>query len=270
MAQTHLLIGAGKMGGALLKGWLDSGLVARRHLCILDPNPGTEAVFAIEKGAKHLQTPQDIPKTVRTVLLAVKPQMFEELGTGLGESLSEKATIISILAGTSLRSLRQQLGERTVIRAMPNTPALIGAGISAVFADPTVDEKKIERAEALLAASGKVVRVDSEAALNAVTAVSGSGPAYLFHLVETLEAAARDSGLPKDIAAQLARETVIGAAKLLESSDETPSTLRKNVTSPNGTTQAALDVLMSENGLSRLMMLTVRAAFARAKALSGD
>jgi len=269
MAQTHLLIGAGKMGGALLKGWLEAGLVTRRNLCILDPNPGTEAVYAIEKGAKHLQIPQDIPKSVRTVLLGIKPQMFEDLGPELGENLPEQAVIISILAGTSLRTLRKYLGERTIIRVMPNTPAAIGAGISAIFADPAVAEEHLDLTETLLAAGGKVVRVESEAALNAVTAVSGSGPAYVFHLVETLEAAARDVGLPKEIAAQLARETIIGSAKLLEGSSETPAVLRKNVTSPNGTTQAALDELMSENGLSRLMTQAVRAAFARAKELAG-
>ena len=128
--------------------------------------------------------------------------------------------------------------------------------------------QKIEEAKSILTPGGKVVQVDSEVALNAVTAVSGSGPAYVFHLVEALEAGARDLGLPKDVSAQLARETIIGSAKLLESSNDSPETLRKNVTSPNGTTQAALDVLMGEDGgLSKMMIATVRAAFARAKKL---
>jgi len=151
---------------------------------------------------------------------------------------------------------------------MPNTPAAIGAGISAIFVDPGISPERIEVVENLLKPGGEVVRVDSEAALNAVTAVSGSGPAYIFHLVEALEAGARDLGLPADVAKKLARETVIGSAKLLEKSDETPEVLRKNVTSPNGTTQAALDVLMGEDGgLSKMMIATVRAAFARAKEL---
>jgi len=151
---------------------------------------------------------------------------------------------------------------------MPNTPAAIGAGISAIYDAPNVDSKKVAEAEALLKAGGDVVRVDSEAALNAVTAISGSGPAYIFHLVEALEAGARDLGLPDDVAKKLARKTVIGSAKLLDNSKETPETLRKNVTSPNGTTQAALDVLMGEDGgLSKMMIATVRAAFARAKEL---
>jgi len=255
MAQTVLVVGAGKMGGALLKGWLDTGFMTARNICILDPNPGTEAIYAIEKGAKHLQIPQETPPSVRTVLLAIKPQLFAELGQDLGESTPEDATVISILAGTSLRTLRNHFETQTVIRTMPNTPAAIGAGISAVFAD-------------LLKAGGEVVRVDSENALNAVTAVSGSGPAYVFRLVETLEAAARDVGLPPEIAAQLAKETIIGAAKLMEESSETPAILRKNVTSPNGTPQAALDKLMAENGLSTLMTAAVRAAFARAKELA--
>ena len=270
MAVTHLLVGAGKMGGALLSGWLESGLVAPRRLAILDPAPGPQAIYAIERGAKHITNVQDIPKSVQMVLLAIKPQMFASFGPELGAVLPPNATIISILAGTSLRRLNEAFDGRVVIRAMPNTPAAIGAGISAIYADPNLPMKKIDEVETLLKPGGEVVRVDSEAALNAVTAVSGSGPAYIFHLVEALEAGARDLGLPQDVAAKLARETVIGSAKLLDSSDETPETLRKNVTSPNGTTQAALDVLMGEDGgLSRMMIMTVRAAFARAKELSG-
>ena len=270
MAVTHLLIGAGKMGGALLNGWLEDGIVSPRKLAILDPSPGAQAVFAIERGAKHITRLQDIPKSVQTVLLAIKPQLFAEIGKDLGAALPVNTLIVSILAGTSLRRLDEAFDGRVVIRAMPNTPAAIGAGISAIYVDPNVAAEKIEAAEALLKPGGEVVRVDSEAALNAVTAVSGSGPAYVFHLVEALEAGARDLGLPKDVAAKLARQTVIGAAKLLDESDEQPETLRKNVTSPNGTTQAALDVLMGEDGgLSRMMILTARAAFARAKELSG-
>lgn len=270
MATTHLLVGAGKMGGALLTGWLESGLVTPRKLAILDPTPGAQAVYAIERGAKHITRVQDIPKSTQTVLLAIKPQMFDRMGEGLSAALPVNAMIVSILAGTSLRRLNAAFGGRVVIRAMPNTPAAIGAGISAVYADSNLPPERIEEAENLLQPGGDVVRVESEAALNAVTAISGSGPAYVFHLVEALEAGARDLGLPAGIAAQLARQTVIGSAKLLESSDDTPATLRKNVTSPNGTTQAALDVLMGEDGgLSKMMIATARAAFARAKQLAG-
>ena len=268
MAATHLLIGAGKMGGALLSGWLKAGLVTPRKLAILDPAPGPQAIFAIERGAKHITQVDDIPKSVQTVLLAVKPQLFSSLGPELGAALPLNAIIVSILAGTSLRQLDQVFDGRVVIRTMPNTPAAIGAGICAIYADPNVSSVKIDEVENLLKPGGKVVRVESEAALNAVTAISGSGPAYVFHLVEALEAGARDLGLPQDVAAKLARETIIGSSKLLSSSEESPETLRKNVTSPNGTTQAALDVLMGEDGgLSKLMITTVRAAFARAKKL---
>lgn len=270
MAVTHLIIGAGKMGGALMTGWLDAESVRYRNIAILDPNPGTQAVYAIEKGAKHLNTLKDIPSSVRTVLLAIKPQMFDAVGPDLGQYLPKKAVVVSILAGTSLASLRGHLAPRTVIRAMPNTPSAIGAGISAIFTDPTLDEADILRAETLLLPGGEVVRVDSEAALNAVTAVSGSGPAYVFYMVEALEAAARDVGLPDEVAAKLARATISGAAKLLDADDTTPGELRRNVTSPNGTTQAALDELMSETGLTPLMMRTVRAAFKRAKELSAN
>lgn len=268
MAATHLLVGAGKMGGALLAGWLESGLIAPRKIMILDPAPGPQAIYAIERGAKHIVSTEDIPKSIQTVLLAIKPQLFEKIGDKIGSHLSPKTKIISILAGTSLRKLDKAFGGRVVIRAMPNTPAAIGAGISAIFADPKVAEKTLIDVENLLKPGGDVVRVDSEAALNAVTAISGSGPAYVFHLVEALEAGAKDLGLPADVATRLARQTVIGSAKLLESSNDTPETLRRNVTSPNGTTQAALDVLMAEAGLSKLIMNTVRAAFARAKELS--
>ena len=270
MAATHLLVGAGKMGGALLSGWLEAGLITPRKLVILDPNPGPQAVFAIERGAKHITKAQDIPKSVRLVLLAIKPQMFDRLGPALGVALSPKAVIASILAGTSLRTLNAAFGGRHVVRAMPNTPAAIGAGVSAIFADPGLPKEVLADVETLLKPGGEVVYVESEAALNAVTAISGSGPAYVFHLVEALEVGAVDLGLPEDVAAKLARETIIGAAKLLESSEESPAVLRKNVTSPNGTTQAALDVLMGEDGgLSKMMIATVRAAFARAKDLSG-
>lgn len=270
MAATHLLVGAGKMGGALLSGWLEAGLIPPRKLVIFDPTPGPQAIFAIERGAKHITVAQDIPDSVKTVILAVKPQMFERLGTELATSLTPKAVIISILAGTSLRTLNEAFDGRVVVRAMPNTPASIGAGISAIFADPALSKETLDETEALLKPGGEVVYVDSETALNAVTAISGSGPAYVFHLVEALEVGALDLGLSKEVAAKLARQTIIGAAKLLEGSDEGPDVLRKNVTSPNGTTQAALDVLMGEDGgLSKMMITTVRAAFARAKDLAG-
>ncbi len=268
MAATHLIIGAGKMGGSLLSGWLDAGIISPKSLMILDPNPAQDAQSAIQQGAIHITKPSDISKHTTTVLLAIKPQMIEDIGPQIAPYLPNSALIISILAGTSIEVLDGIFSPRPIIRAMPNTPAAIGAGITAITGKTAQDEKHLDTAESLLSASGGVYRVETETLINAVTAVSGSGPAYIFHLCEALEAAALKVGLNENLAPKFARQTIIGAAKLLEQSDLPPSDLRRNVTSPNGTTQAALDELMSENGLTQLMIKTVRAAFIRAKELA--
>ena len=176
--------------------------------------------------------------------------------------------IISILAGTSLASLQDTFKAQSLIRAMPNTPAAIGKGITAYTKGPNVSEAQTKMTETLLAAGGKVHHVPNEHLIDVVTAVSGSGPAYIFHMAEALEAAAIKIGLPEALAPDFARQTIIGAAGLLESSDDTSAQLRQNVTSPNGTTQAALDVLMGMEGLPPLMRDTVQAALRRAKELA--
>jgi len=176
--------------------------------------------------------------------------------------------VISILAGTSLSGLQDVFAEQSLIRAMPNTPAAIGKGITAYTKGPNVSEEQTKMTERLLEAGGKVYQVANENLIDVVTAVSGSGPAYVFHMVEALEAAALKIGLPEDMAPDFARQTIIGAAGLLESSELTASQLRQNVTSPNGTTQAALDVFMGLEGLPTLMRETVKAAFKRAKDLA--
>jgi len=158
MAVSHLLVGAGKMGGALLAGWLESGIVSPRKIGVFDPSPGPQAVFAIERGAKHFTRLQDIPKSVQTVVLAIKPQLFDRVGSDLAASLQPNVTIISILAGTSLRRLDSAFDGRVVIRAMPNTPAAIGAGISAIYVDPNIPPEKIDIAETLLKPGGEVVK----------------------------------------------------------------------------------------------------------------
>jgi len=270
MAVTHLIIGAGKMGGSLLSGWLEAGIITPQSLAISDPNPGEQAQDAIKKGALHVENPSDIPASIEVVLLGIKPQMVKTIGAQIAPHIPEGALIISILAGTPLGVLAEIFGERPIVRAMPNTPAAIGAGITAITGKPGQDAAYLKTAEALLAASGAVHRVESEALINAVTAVSGSGPAYIFHLCEAMEAAAVKVGLDESLAPEFARQTIIGAAKLLEQSDLPPSQLRKNVTSPNGTTQAALDELMSIEGLTPLMIKTVRAAFNRAKELAKE
>ena len=270
MAVTHLIIGAGKMGGSLISGWLEAGIVDAKSLAIIDPYPGQAAKTAIKNGALHVDESAKIPATITTILLAIKPQMVEEIGPKIAAHIPKEALLISILAGTSLATLEKIFGKRPLIRAMPNTPAALGAGITAITPKMRQDEIHLITAETLLSASGMVRRVDNEMLINAVTAVSGSGPAYIFYFCEALESAALKTGLNETQAAEFARQTIIGAAKLLEQSDLPPAELRKNVTSPNGTTQAALDELMDENGLTPLMLRTVRAAFNRAKALSKD
>ncbi len=268
MGQTHLIVGAGNMGGALLSSWLKSSLINPKNVAILDPSPGVEAVYAIERGAKHLGSVEDIPKNINTVLLSIKPQLFPEIRRQLVDVLNDDTLILSIMAGVSLKALDATFHKADVVRAMPNMPAAIGQGITAYVANATMDKTVIKRAEALLAASGKVIRVDTDDQINAVTAVSGSGPAYLFHLCETLANAGKAVGLSPETAAKLARETIIGASALMADSDKSPTDLREAVTSPGGTTQAALDVLMDNEGQEQLMRKAVKAAFERARELS--
>lgn len=258
------------MGGALLEGWIASKAISPTQLIILDPNPGQAAQDAIGKGALHLENPSNKLKSIKYLLLAIKPQMFSKLGPTIAEELSKDALIISILAGTSLASLQDVFKDQSLIRAMPNTPAAIGKGITAYTKGSNVSAEQTQVTETLLAAGGKVHHVANEHLIDVVTAVSGSGPAYVFHMTEALEAAAVKIGLPEDLAPDFARQTIIGAAGLLESSNETATQLRKNVTSPNGTTQAALDVLMGLEGLPSLMRETVQAALRRAKELAED
>ena len=265
---THIVVGAGKMGGALLDGWIASKVIAPKNLIILDPNPGEAAQKAIDAGALHLTIPDKSLKTIKYLLLAIKPQMFAKLGPSIAKHLPKDALVISILAGTSLSGLQDVFAEQSLIRAMPNTPAAIGKGITAYTKGPNVSEEQTKMTERLLEAGGKVYQVANENLIDVVTAVSGSGPAYVFHMVEALEAAALKIGLPEDMAPDFARQTIIGAAGLLESSELTASQLRQNVTSPNGTTQAALDVFMGLEGLPTLMRETVKAAFKRAKDLA--
>jgi len=255
------------MGGALLTGWLKSGIITPKELIILDPHPGEAAQKAIEKGALHLKKPTKDLKSIKYLLLSIKPQMFKSLAPLIAKHLHINAVIISILAGTSLNTLQNAFEKQAIIRAMPNTPAAIGKGITAYTVGSGVSAQHIKMTERLLAAGGKVHEVANENLIDVVTAVSGSGPAYVFHLVEALEAAAINIGMPIDLAPDFARHTIIGSASLLETSAESAAKLRLNVTSPNGTTQAALDVLMGAEGLPVLMRETVQAALKRAKEL---
>ena len=257
------------MGGALLSGWMDASLIGPKNLAVLDPTPGAEAVYAIERGARHLGDVNDIPRAVSTVLLSVKPQTFAAIADTLAAHIPPTALVMSIMAGVPLARLEQAFPTQHIIRAMPNTPAAVGRGVMAFVAGASVTEDVLVRAKPLLEASGDVFQLQSDAQIDAVTAISGSGPAYIFHLVEALEASARALGLPSELAGPIARSTVTGSSALLDASERSASTLREAVTSPGGTTQAALSVLMGETGLEDLMRRATRAAMDRAGELSG-
>jgi pyrroline-5-carboxylate reductase len=258
------LIGAGKMGLALAKGWIAGGLPPRA-LTLVDPQPAAAATeFATEHGAVISGKLGASPKVL---VLAVKPQIAGTVMADLQPFVTGDTLAISIAAGISIGSLAAGLGTKRVIRTMPNTPAQLGKGMTGAVAGPGVQSGDRETADALLAAAGEVVWFDEEWAIDAVTSVSGSGPAYVFHLVEALAAAGERQGLSAEQAMLLARQTIIGAAALLEADPTPASKLRENVTSPNGTTAAALAVLMAPDGLSALIDRAVAAARRRSEEL---
>ena len=261
-ARGLVLLGCGQMGSAMLAGWLAQGLPAG-SVWVIDPRPSDWLV------GTGVQINQPLPDSPAIVLIAVKPQMMAEAlptlrGMGNGQTL-----FLSVAAGTTISYYEQVLGADTpIVRAMPNTPAAIGRGITAITGNAKADEAHLALAEALLSAVGQVVRLEGEHQMDAVTAVSGSGPAYVFHLIETLAAAGEAEGLPATLALQLARATIAGAGALAEASAEPPTQLRINVTSPAGTTAAALAVLMdNEAGFAPLLKKAVKAAADRGREL---
>lgn len=260
-----VLLGCGKMGSAMLAGWLRQGLPASA-VWVIDPKP-SDWLQRLSSGGLHLNA--DLPPSPEIVLVAVKPQTMSEALPGL-KALGGGATLVlSIAAGTPIRAFEAALGDGTpVIRAMPNTPAAIGRGITAITGNAKATEAHLALAEALLSAVGQVVRLAAEAQMDAVTAVSGSGPAYVFHLIETLAAAGEAEGLPAELSMRLAKATVAGAGALAEAAEEDPRRLRVNVTSPGGTTAAALEVLMDEaTGFPALLRKAVHAAAERGREL---
>ena len=264
-----VLMGAGKMGGALLSGWLDKGL-SPAQVYVLDPAPSPEIgqIVTVRNIALNAPVHDIAAAKPAVVLIAVKPQAMGEVLPGLALLTAPETLFISIAAGTSLHRLKELLGaEVHAVRAMPNTPAAIGRGITIACANDRVTQQQRDIAGALLAAVGEVGWVESEAQIDAVTAISGSGPAYVFYMVECLAAAGEALGLDPAMAMKLARETVSGSGEMLHRSPETASQLRANVTSPGGTTAAALDVLMGEGGLSPLMLRAALAARDRAREL---
>jgi pyrroline-5-carboxylate reductase len=262
---TIALAGAGKMGGAMLTGWLAGGLDAKR-VVVIEPQLSPEITALAARGIRLNPAAKDTGE-VDTLVVAVKPQSFREAGATFRPFIGASTLVVSIMAGTPIATLEAVCGG-SVVRAMPNTPAAIGRGVTVAVAAKRVSAAQRAIADALLRATGGVVWVDKESLLDAVTAVSGSGPAFVFLLAEDLARAGVAAGLPAELAGKLARETVAGSGELLHRSELTPATLRQNVTSPGGTTAAALDVLMGPNGLQPLLTRAVAAATQRSKDLA--
>lgn len=262
-----VLLGAGKMGSAMLDGWLNRGLDPHR-LTVIEPQPA-DGIKALTRRGVALN-PAGKAAPANAVVIAVKPQSAPEAIEALVPFVGKTTLAVSIMAGRPLRFLEQALPQGTaVVRSMPNTPAAIGRGITVACPNAKVTPRQRKLASDLLAAIGKVEWVGDEALLDAVTAVSGSGPAYVFLLTEALAQAGIAAGLPKTLAMQLARETVSGSGELLNRSPLDAAILRQNVTSPGGTTAAALALLMGERGLAELMERAVAAATARSRELAG-
>ncbi|HET8729332.1 MAG TPA: pyrroline-5-carboxylate reductase [Alphaproteobacteria bacterium] len=265
MTHTVLLVGCGKMGGALLDGWLKAGTVARVH--VVEPGgaslPADPAVHRVA-GADDL--PADLSPDA--VVLAVKPQAMDQVAPAYAR-FADRSVFLSIAAGKTIAYFADRLGEgAAIVRAMPNTPAAIGKGVTVLAASMGVTPQQRALCDRLMRAAGTVDWVEDEGLLDAVTALSGGGPAYVFLLIESLAKAGAASGLPADLAMRLARRTVIGAGALAEASDDPAETLRRNVTSPNGTTQAALEVLMAEDAIQPLFDRAIAAAARRSRELA--
>jgi pyrroline-5-carboxylate reductase len=260
-----VLAGAGKMGGAMLSGWLAQGLDAR-HLGVIEPHPSDEISALAARGIRLNPSPKEIGAAA-TLVVALKPQMFREAGLMLKSFAGSSTLVVSIMAGATIASIEAVCGGM-VVRAMPNTPAAIGRGITVAVAANQVSPAQRAVADALLRATGSVEWIDDEGLMDAVTAVSGSGPAYVFLLAEELARAGVEAGLPPALATKLARETVSGSGELLHRSELASATLRQNVTSPGGTTAAALEVLMAKDGMQPLLTRAVAAATRRSRELA--
>ncbi len=261
-----VLAGAGKMGGAMLTGWLAQGCDPAR-IVVIEPMPSAEIGALAARGVR-LNPPAETVGTAAALVIAVKPQVFREVAPGLRPYVGADTLVVSVMAGITKATIATVCGGR-VVRTIPNTPAAIGRGIIAAAPDTNVTADQRAFADALLRATGAVEWIDDEGLIDAITAVSGSGPAYVFLLAEVMAEAGVAAGLPADLAMRLARATVAGSGELLHRSDLDAATLRQNVTSPNGTTAAALAVLMADDGLPPLMTRAVAAATKRSRELAG-
>ncbi|HEY5166968.1 MAG TPA: pyrroline-5-carboxylate reductase [Pseudolabrys sp.] len=262
-----VLLGAGKMGGAMLDGWLARGLSPKK-LVVIDPQPGKSVKALTRRGLKL--NPKGKAAAAAAIVIAVKPQTAPAAVPPLAAYVGKSTLVLSIMAGRTISFLEKSLPPGTaIVRAMPNMPAAIGRGISVAVANARVSARQRKQASNLLAAIGKVEWVGDEKLIDAVTALSGSGPAYVFLLAEAMTKAGIAAGLPPALAARLARETVAGSGELLHRSAVDAATLRQNVTSPGGTTAAALEVLIGPGGFDALLTMAVAAATRRSRELAG-
>ncbi len=271
MAGPRILVGCGKMGGALLAGWIERGAEPDSLIVI---EPAAEAATAVRAahGVRVESDPGALPSGIdpEIVVFAVKPQALDDIAPLYNGFASAGTVFLSIAAGKTIPFFVGALGTgAAIVRTMPNTPAAVGRGITAAFANPHVGAAQRALCQELLEAVGEVVWVDDEGMLDAVTAVSGSGPAYVFLLIECLAEAGVEAGLPRELAERLALATVAGAGQLARTGGDSPAQLRKNVTSPGGTTEAALAELMDDNGMAPLMRRAVAAATRRSRELAG-
>ncbi len=267
-ARTIVLVGCGQMGSAMLRGWL-RGDAAGRYV-VIEP-AGAPGELADSTAIQWHRAPEDIAAdlALEAVVFAVKPQILDSLLPAYRRWVRPETLFLSIAAGKTIAGIVRHLGsEAAVIRCMPNTPAAIGRAITVACPNTRVGQGQRGLCEQLLAAIGDSAWVENEALMDAVTAVSGSGPAYVFLLIEALAAAGARAGLPPELSLRLARATVAGAGELALVSSEMPARLRENVTSPGGTTRAALDVLMAEHGLPELLDRAVAAATVRSRELA--
>lgn len=265
---TLVLAGAGNMGGALLAGWLEQGLDPKR-VVVQDPTPNPAIAALLAKNGIASVARVELTAPPAVLLMAVKPQVMEEVFPPLAKLAGPQTVVLSVAAGRTIASFETHLPKGTaVVRSIPNTPASVGRGITAAACNAHVTASQRALCEQLLRGVGAAVWLEREDLIDAATAVSGSGPAYVFLLAECLAEAGRKAGLPADVAATLARWTVAGAGELLHRSDLPPDQLRRNVTSPNGTTHAALQVLMADRGLQPLLDDAVAAATRRSRELA--
>lgn len=269
MAPDHIsFIGGGNMARSLIAGLLRQGVPAA-HLHVADPLTEVRQALTAEFGVKTYASASEAAAQGQTWLLAVKPQVLADVCTLLQPlARAQQPLVVSIAAGITSSQLQRWLGGALpLVRSMPNTPALLGAGVTGLFATADVDGGQRERADQLLRSAGRTVWIDDEALMDSVTAVSGSGPAYVFLLAEAMEAAGIAQGLPADAARALVVQTLLGAARMLDESDEAPATLRRRVTSPNGTTQAAIESFQTD-GFEAMVARALAAAQQRGQSLA--